>query len=139
MSMVEPYSDPHVAPSSALRQACQFAGVAPAGLFDQHVLARINRGTHDLSEQVMRRGHNERFDIRTGYDRPPVRTRGAARYFRRDLSSPRGVRVNAMDQPGTRQVLRATLTNQSTADDCDVQSLCPQLRPRSGGTIRRRV
>ncbi len=44
-----------------------------------------------------------------------------------------------MKQPGTRQMVGPFGTDGAAADDAYVQSVSPQSRPRSPGTMRRRL
>jgi len=106
---------------------------------DEHVDSGADGGTGNLDLRVLRRCNDDCADIGAVQQPAPVGAGDTALTEGRHLRSARQIRIDAMGQPGTRQMLSPLSANCATSDNTNVQSQSPQVMPRSVGTMRRRV
>ena len=137
IAVIEANANTHIVLRGELRQVAQLVDVPCRGLLDEHVLSGADGSARDLGLQrpcgvaTMTASISARCQ-----QRAPVGAGGATRHSSAaSLRGARQVRVDAMDQPGARQMLRPALANDTAPDDTDVQSL---LSPGHAAILRER-
>jgi len=128
IAVIETNADADIAPRRPLREPPQLIGTPSRRLFNEYVFTGIDRSTHNLSKQIVRGSDDDRLHLRLVNDLPPVRAIGTTIYLRSNGGCTLVVRINTVDQPGTRQMLGPAPTDQTTTDNCNVQSRFPHLR-----------
>lgn len=137
--MIEAHPDANIVLGGELRQTKQLVDVSCRRFLDEHVDSGAYGGARYLDLRVLRRCNDDGLNIGTSQQFAPVAAGKAAWAERRDVAGARQVRVGAVDQPSTRQMLSPPSADRATSNNTDVQSPSPQSMPRSPGTMRRKV
>jgi hypothetical protein len=139
ISMIEAHPDANIVFGGQLRQAKQLLDVPCRRFLDEYMDSGADGGARNLDLRILRCGDDDCVNIGTFQQLPPIAAGYAAATQGRDVGRTQQVRIGAMDQARTPQMLSARSADRTTANNTDVQPPFPQGMPRSLGMMRRRV
>src|SRR6267154_2216525 len=120
--MIEAHPDANIMVGGELRQIKQLVDVSCRRFLDEYMDSGADGCARNCDLRVLRRGHDDCVNIGTSQQFAPVAAGKAAWTQGRDVAGAREVRVGAVDQPTTRQMLSPPSADRTTSNDTDVQS-----------------